>query len=155
MKEEIVKAFLKVYEDDLVSLVLFGSYARGDQRKYSDIDLLVVLKKIEDRYEVFKKFLEVEKILEETVYKGLRERGYDPYVSPIFLDISQAVKFRSLYIDLVFDAEVLFDKENLMKKTLERVGKRLEELGAKREKLGRIHYVVLTKVKPGEVIKYE
>jgi hypothetical protein len=42
-----------------------------------------------------------------------------------------------------------------MKKTLERVGKRLEELGAKREKLGRIHYVVLTKVKPGEVIKYE
>jgi Nucleotidyltransferase domain. len=101
MKEEIVKAFLKVYEDDLVSLVLFGSYARGDQRKYSDIDLLVVLKKIEDRYEVFKKFLEVEKILEETVYKGLRERGYDPYVSPIFLDISQAVKFRSLYIDLV------------------------------------------------------
>jgi|ECHnycMinimDraft_1075156.scaffolds.fasta_scaffold01689_2 predicted nucleotidyltransferase len=155
MKEEIVKAFLKVYEDDLVSLVLFGSYARGDQRKYSDIDLLVVLKKIEDRYEVFKKFLEVEKILEETVYKGLRERGYDPYVSPIFLDISQAVKFRPLYIDLVFDAEVLFDKENLMKKTLERVGKRLEELGAKREKLGRIHYVVLTKVKPGEVIKYE
>lgn len=83
MDEEIVNAFLKIYGDDLVSLVLFGSYARGEQRKDSDIDLLVVLRKIDDRYEVFKKFFNVEKILDSTLYTKLREKGYDPYISPV------------------------------------------------------------------------
>ncbi|AAK41698.1 nucleotidyltransferase domain-containing protein [Saccharolobus solfataricus] len=155
MEKEIVEAFLKVYGDNLVSIVLFGSYARGDQRKDSDIDLLIVLDKIEDRYEVFKKFFEVEKILDLTVYKELRQKGYNPYVSPIFLDVEKATKFRPLYIDIVFDAKILYDKNDVMKNTFERVRKRLEELGAVRKKKGRIYYVILTKVKPGEVIKYE
>ncbi|AWR99183.1 nucleotidyltransferase domain-containing protein [Metallosphaera hakonensis] len=155
MDEEIVNAFLKIYGDDLVSLVLFGSYARGEQRKDSDIDLLVVLRKIDDRYEVFKKFFNVEKILDSTLYTKLREKGYDPYISPVFLDVNQATVFRPLYIDIVFDAKLLFDRDNTMKNTFERVRKKLDQLGAKRERLGRIYYVTLSNVKPGEVITYE
>ncbi|WP_252896859.1 nucleotidyltransferase domain-containing protein [Metallosphaera hakonensis] len=124
MDEEIVNAFLKIYGDDLVSLVLFGSYARGEQRKDSDIDLLVVLRKIDDRYEVFKKFFNVEKILDSTLYTKLREKGYDPYISPVFLDVNQATVFRPLYIDIVFDAKLLFDRDNTMKNTFERVRKK-------------------------------
>jgi predicted nucleotidyltransferase len=43
--EEIVSAFCQVFKDELVALVLYGSYARGEQKKSSDIDLLIVLKK--------------------------------------------------------------------------------------------------------------
>ncbi|QGA68168.1 nucleotidyltransferase domain-containing protein [Sulfolobus sp. E11-6] len=155
MDKEIIDAFLNIYGNNLVSIVLFGSYARGDQRKDSDIDLLVVLEKIEDRYEVYRKFFDVEKIIEKTLYKDLKEKGYNPYISPIFLDTDGATKFRPLYIDIVFDAKIIYDKYEIMKKTFERVKKRLEELGAKREKIGRVHYVILTKVKPGKVIEYE
>jgi predicted nucleotidyltransferase len=99
--------------------------------------LLVVLKKINDRYEVFKKFIQVEKILEQSFYKKLREKGFDPYISPVFLDVENATRFRPLYIDIVFDAKILYDKDDIMKDTIEKVKKRLEELGAKRIKRGK------------------
>ncbi|MBP1356876.1 MAG: nucleotidyltransferase domain-containing protein [Sulfolobus sp.] len=155
MESDIVSAFLEVFGDDLVSIVLYGSYARGEQRRDSDIDLLIVLNEIKDRYEVMQKFLKVEKILDRTLYESLRKRGYDPYVSPYFLDVDSASRFRPLYIDIVFDAKILYDKGDVMKRTFEKVRKRLEELGAKRVKLGNSHYVILTKVRPGEVIVYE
>jgi hypothetical protein len=112
-------------------------------------------KKIDDRYEVFKKFIQVEKILEQSFYKKLREKGFDPYISPVFLDVKNATRFRPLYIDIVFDAKILYDKDNIMKTTFERVKKRLEELGAKRIKYGNSHYVIINNYKPGQVIKYE
>ncbi|NEN89209.1 MAG: nucleotidyltransferase domain-containing protein [Okeania sp. SIO3H1] len=36
--------FQQIYQDNLISLVLFGSQARGDAKPDSDIDVLVVLK---------------------------------------------------------------------------------------------------------------
>jgi len=39
----ILKMELK---ENLISIVLFGSYARGNEKKYSDIDLLVITKEI-------------------------------------------------------------------------------------------------------------
>ena len=39
------KAALKnLYGEDLAELILFGSYARGDQREESDVDFAIVLK---------------------------------------------------------------------------------------------------------------
>jgi predicted nucleotidyltransferase len=74
MDKELIDAFLKVYGDDLISLVLFGSYAREEQRRDSNIDLLIVLKEIKNRYEVMRKFLSAEDILENTLYPKLRKR---------------------------------------------------------------------------------
>jgi len=52
LKHCLVESFLAVFGQDLVSLVLFGSYARGDYTAESDVDLLVVLEDFEDRFEV-------------------------------------------------------------------------------------------------------
>ncbi|ADB86229.1 nucleotidyltransferase domain-containing protein [Saccharolobus islandicus] len=155
MDKELVDAFLKVYGDDLIYLVLFGSYARGEQRRDSDIDLLVVLKEIKNRYEVMRKFLLAEDILENTLYPRLREKGFEPYISPIIYDVQTATRFCPLYIMMVFEARILYDREGVMTKTLEKIRRRLEELGAKREKFGRGYVVTLTKVKPGEVVNFE
>lgn len=43
---EVKKELKKLYDDNLVDIVLYGSYARGDYNENSDIDLLVVLKNI-------------------------------------------------------------------------------------------------------------
>jgi predicted nucleotidyltransferase len=42
--QQIKEAFSGIYADRLVTIVLFGSQARGDAEQGSDIDLMVVLK---------------------------------------------------------------------------------------------------------------
>ncbi len=43
LTEEFVSQITDLYKDRLYKVILFGSYARGDQREDSDIDYLVVL----------------------------------------------------------------------------------------------------------------
>ena len=47
---ELLYKFKKVHEDNLVSLVLYGSIARGDFRKDSDIDLLLIFEKLHYKF---------------------------------------------------------------------------------------------------------
>ncbi|MDT7891927.1 MAG: hypothetical protein RQ952_04205 [Thermoproteota archaeon] len=77
--------------------------------------------------------------------------------------MENATRFRPLYIDIVFDAKILYDKDDIMKydkddimkNTIEKVKKRLEELGAKRIKRGSTYYVIINNFQPGQIIKYE
>ena len=44
---EVKKELKNLYNNNLVDIVLYGSYARGDYSENSDVDLLVILKSIE------------------------------------------------------------------------------------------------------------
>ena len=44
---EVKQELKKLYKNDLIDIILYGSYARGDYNENSDIDLLVILKSIE------------------------------------------------------------------------------------------------------------
>lgn len=45
LAKQYVSILTSVFDDDIVSAFLFGSVARGDDTKQSDIDLMVILKK--------------------------------------------------------------------------------------------------------------
>jgi predicted nucleotidyltransferase len=45
--EEVKDALQKLYKDNLVEIILYGSYARNDFNENSDVDLLVVLNKLD------------------------------------------------------------------------------------------------------------
>ncbi len=49
----------KLYGDQFVSLILFGSYSRGQEHENSDIDLLVVLKSMQSPYTEIRKMSDI------------------------------------------------------------------------------------------------
>jgi predicted nucleotidyltransferase len=151
--EGLVSAFKGVFGDRLVSLVLYGSYARGDYRSDSDIDLIVVLEEVGDRLELHRELDLVEEAL-RPVFDCLREAGLRPVLSPVVLDRESASITRPLYLDAVFDARVLYDRGGFMTGVLERVRRRLEEYGAERRRVGSKWVTVLKReYKYGEVIE--
>ena len=147
----LVKAFLEVFGDNLVSLVLYGSQARGDQHPGSDLDLLVVLRELpRDRFYLHRALDKVEDILSSLL--GEKEL----FLSPIVLDVERASKLRPLYLDMVEDAIILYDRDYFFQRVLDRLSRRLKELGAKRVKIGRKWvWVLKDKISVGEVIEFE
>lgn len=67
---ELKDELKKLYGDNMVQLILFGSYARGDIHDESDIDLLLVLKNMESPYQenVFMNELKYELSLKHEKY---------------------------------------------------------------------------------------
>ena len=57
--EEVKQALVNLYQDQLESIILYGSQARGDAREDSDIDILVVLKSAINPYQEIDKTSEI------------------------------------------------------------------------------------------------
>lgn len=41
---DLKEGLIRIYGDELKAVVLYGSYARGDASRVSDIDVMIVLK---------------------------------------------------------------------------------------------------------------
>jgi uncharacterized protein len=67
------------YGDEIVTLVLFGSHARGEARPTSDVDIAVVLKDIPNR-------TEVRNNLADIAYEAIVETYIDVHALPVSLD---------------------------------------------------------------------
>lgn len=134
--ERLVEELKGYFKDDLVSVVLYGSLARGEAGRYSDIDLLLLCESLPDeRLKRQDIFLEIEDKLENEL-EELYERGYHPYLSPILKTRREAEKLSPLYLDMVHDALVLYDRDDFFKEVLERLRKRLESLRARKVRIG-------------------
>ncbi len=138
----------------LVSLVVFGSVARGEAGPGSDIDLLVVVEGLpRSRFRRQDEFMEVEETLEDVIDR-LRSLGLNPDFSPILKTPEEAARFSPLYLDMVEDAVILYDRDGFFEGVLNRLRERLRELGAERVRVGRRWYWRLKRdYRFGEVIE--
>ncbi len=97
MLSEFIK---KIYNDNLISVVLFGSYAKGKERKSSDIDILCVARR---KYNIEKVALSLE-------YK------YNKKVTPIVIlskDFENMKKDNpAFYKDLIESGIILYGIES-------------------------------------------
>lgn len=134
--EEIVGSLSKELKtnlgDNLTSLVLFGSVARGDLQSDSDIDLLIICQKLPKLYS------ERQAIIREATpgarkqISNLVKEGYYIYLSPIIKSEEQAKYHSPLYLDMTEDSKILYDRNNFFHNILKEIRFRLQELGSKK-----------------------
>jgi len=133
---ELVGRLRDGFGDRLVSVALYGSWARGDARTDSDVDLLIVLRDppqgrfARDR-EVFPVLRQAEERLAETA-------GNDgvPVISAIVKSVDEASYHSPLYLDMVEDAVLLEDKDGFLNGIFGEIRVNLDRLGARRIRFG-------------------
>ncbi|MEM4311741.1 MAG: nucleotidyltransferase domain-containing protein [Nitrososphaerales archaeon] len=142
--------------DRLVSFLVYGSVARGEVRKDSDIDMLIIVRGLpKSRLRRQEFFEEVEEEVEEEL-KEFWKKGFYISFSPIIKTPEEALRLSPLYLDMVDDAIILYDKEDFFKRVLDRLKGKLKEFGARKVKLGKRWYWILKeRYEFGEVINFE
>ena len=139
------------------AVVAIGSRVRGGWRPWSDIDLLIVAEGLpRGRFKRIAMFCELEDELEPLLERVREEHGVAAFLSPVLKTPEEAERLRPLYLDMVEDAVIVYDRGGFFENVLARLKRRLDELGARRVWMGRKWYWVL---KPdarfGEVIEIE
>jgi len=122
----------EIMQDDLISVVLFGSAARGEAGEGSDIDILIVAEKFgkEGRFEVFNKIEKDLKASDE--YQELKEQKLGTLISPVPLTPSEVEKNPSILLDIVTDGIILYDVDDFIENKMESLRKKLKKMGSKK-----------------------
>lgn len=138
----------------LMAVVLFGSVARGEATRSSDIDLLVVASGLPEGRLARQRCLEKADARLEARLQALRRQGVLTDFTPVLKTPEEAERVTPLYFDLVQDALILYEREGFFSAVLERLRQAFQRLGARRIQRGQIRYWELKPdYTPGEVFE--
>ncbi|MCD6408553.1 nucleotidyltransferase domain-containing protein [bacterium] len=124
--EEIKEEYLKKYGENLISIVLFGSFARGLDTPVSDVDILIILEEVRNSYEIYTEFFS---LLDKTSsYSEMKRRKIYPLISPIIKSKKSLIPRALPYLwssefKIIYDRNKFFERfikelENFKKKCL-------------------------------------
>lgn len=158
--QEVIDAFLAAvrarFGEDLITVVLFGSVARGTATDESDIDLLVVAQGLPGRFmERTPISVAIRQQVEPALARLADRTGWQPYLSTIYLAPPEAADFRRIYLDMVDEAVVLFDRGGFFARVLEGVRERIRAWGARKVPIGDSHYwQLIPDYAPGKKVEW-
>ncbi len=136
----------RVWGEELVSLVLFGSQARGEAGPTSDIDLLIIKKGLpRSRFDrTLMVFHLAQTVSEDFAYR----------LSKVLLTPEEAEETKPYYLDMTEEAVILFDRGDFFKGVMDRLRQRMRELGSRRvrDSDGNPYWILKPDAKPGEAI---
>lgn len=154
---ELLRLLRAEFAGELVSVVVYGSVARGLARPESDTDVIVVTKSMPAGITPrMRRLVDVMDRLEETkAAKDLKKRGINAWVQFHPLSMKEARLHRPIYLDVVEDGVILYDSKSFMESVMEELRGRLEELGAKRVFLadGSWYWDLKPNIRRGEAVE--
>jgi len=140
------------YGERLVSLAVFGSVGRGVPKPDSDIDLLIIAENLPaGRVSRVGEFTAIEKTMRDRMNEGLRLQNE---LSPVLKTPEEVQRGSLLFLDMIDDARILFDRDDFIGNFLKEFKARLDRLGARRIWRGNAWFWDLKPdYKPGEVFE--
>lgn len=121
------RSLIKKIGDNLISIILYGSVARGTAKEGSDIDLLIILNEAPDAYyERLDPVIDIEIDLQKSL------PGTVPIFSSLILSKNEAMENRNIFLDMIDGSVILYDKNDFFKNRLKELKNRLNELGSKK-----------------------
>ena len=133
------------FGENLVSLVLFGSHARGEGGPQSDVDLCAVFRDLPRS--CWKR-----NNLVHPVARACEERYGFPHLSIMSLTVEEICSHPPIMLDMVTDAFILFD-DGTFEREIENLRERMNELGSRKVYLddGTWYWDLKPDMKVGEV----
>lgn len=125
--DDIVTALQDGLGERLVSLVLFGSRARGDAEEGSDWDLLLIARDLPQG--TLQRHIALKKMLPDAWRGGVSLLAKTPE--------EFEARLPALYLDIALDGVVLYDTEDYVTKRLEALCALVEQRGLSREQTER------------------
>ena len=153
MSRHLAEKVVDFYKDRLVSLLLFGSVGRGTLNQYSDIDMLLVADRLpKGRMRRIEEFIAVENQLESNL-QSMQKQGWQTYLSPVIKTPEEVLQGSFLFLDMIDDSKILFDRDNFICEYLHSLNERLAEYGAvKVQWKGGWYWNLKPDFKPGDVV---
>ncbi|MQL53674.1 nucleotidyltransferase domain-containing protein [Desulfofundulus thermobenzoicus] len=129
----VLMEVVNYYGDLLLGCAVFGSYARGDNRKNSDLDLLIILKSAPGLSRRLKEFVEnIEMKHEDLAQEIYEEEEILCELSPYILTVEEALKIHPIYYDLVEDHMIVYDPGGYINRIINSIKKILAQSGARK-----------------------
>ncbi len=128
------RRLLDHYGPRLISIVLYGSVARGKASTLSDLDFLLVIDKLARSYG--RRIDELVSLETDSVLTGekafLRRHGYPSLLSYLVYTPEESRAFRLLFLDIIHEGRILFDQQGYFSNLAVEYRARLKKLGARR-----------------------
>jgi len=137
---ELPRACRQVYGQRLRALAVFGSVARGTPRPDSDIDLLLVVEDLPPgRRARMDEFEAVDRLL-DPLLSAAQAQGVYTTLSPILKTPLELDRGSLLDLDLIDEARILIDPDQVLQRHLQALSARLAALGARKVHRGGGYY---------------
>lgn len=156
--EALFDAIRTHYGRRLVTLAVFGSYARGAPRANSDLDLFIVLEHGDPtgRYARTQDFVRAIELPLDPLADAAAREGIVTDISPLILTRAEAGAFIPLYLDMVEHHHTVVDCGHFLLHRLQKIQKQMHAWGSRRCVTGNHWY---WQIKPGmrwgEVLDYD
>ena len=148
------RACVQHYGDRLVTVGVFGSVGRGAPGPWSDVDTLIIANRLQrGRGRRLREFDAVEAAL-AGVLAAVARRGCHTTVSPVIKTPAEVAAGSLLFLDMIDDLRLLYDRDGFFRNHLDEFAARLRRLGARRiHRDGTWHWDLKPDYRPGEVFE--
>ncbi len=143
LKDVLLNACNRLYSGNLVTLAVFGSWARGEASPHSDIDVLIVADKLPDgrmkRVMQFRPVHDASLLARKSLWQE-QETRVVPDLSPVLKTPAEVLVGSPLFLDMTDSRDVIFDRDDFFADYLRKLSLRMKALGTRRRQAAGGYY---------------